>query len=316
MNEQHMLKKHILDGWSGIEVAPYFNPVFPKVKNDKILIMDIFDTETLKRNAKADPNIEERRIAEIEEVDIVSNATEIGEAVTRAGLAGKIDFIVSSHNFEHLPNPIKFLRGCETALVPGGVLAMAIPDSRACFDHFRFPTRLADWLESWFEDRLTPSNAQIFDQRSNTALYYRDGLGEPQLVCDMNRRPPEHFIQTHEVRSAFEHWNTRRLNNSNEYIDTHCSVLFPELMEMLINDLKYLNLIKFDIIEISQTQRYEFFVHLRNAAQPQSMSESEYYARRDASLRKINRIIGSAGFGPRNRLLRRLNRLLAKFRTR
>lgn len=277
--------------------------------------MDIFDTETLKRNAKADPNIEDHRIDEIEDVDIVSNATEIGEAVTRAGLAGKIEFIVSSHNFEHLPNPIKFLRGCETALVAGGVLAMAIPDARACFDHFRFPTRLADWLEAWFEDRVMPSNAQIFDQHSNTSFYCRNGAGAPRLVCDINRHSPEHFVQEHSVRPAFDQWNKRHSDNLNAYIDTHCSVLFPELMELLIYDLKYLNLIKFDIIEISRTHGYEFFVHLRNAAQPQPMSEAEYYARRAASLRKISRIIGSAGFGPRNKLLKRLNRLFAKFRT-
>ena len=51
----------------------------------------------------------------IEEVDLVGSCTHIGKLVRARGEAGKFDYIVSSRNFEHLPNPIRFLQGCAAA---------------------------------------------------------------------------------------------------------------------------------------------------------------------------------------------------------
>ena len=89
----------------------------------------------------------------IEDVDLVGSSTHIGELVRARGEAGTFDYVVSSHNFEHLPNPIRFLQGCAEALRPGGILSMAIPDRRACFDYFRPVTRLSDWIQAFVEDR-------------------------------------------------------------------------------------------------------------------------------------------------------------------
>jgi 2-polyprenyl-3-methyl-5-hydroxy-6-metoxy-1,4-benzoquinol methylase len=103
--------------------------------------MDVFDTETLRARAAADPNIVSD-IAAIEEVDLVGSATELEQVVSQRCPLSSFDYVVSSHNFEHLPNLIRFLQACARVLKPGGMVCMAIPDHRTCFDFFRPPTML------------------------------------------------------------------------------------------------------------------------------------------------------------------------------
>lgn len=60
----------------------------------------------------------------------------------------QFDWIVSSHNFEHLPDPIRFLRDCEGLLKPGSFVGMIIPDKRQCFGRFRPTTNIADLVRA------------------------------------------------------------------------------------------------------------------------------------------------------------------------
>ena len=154
----------------GVEIAPYFNGALPKRDGHRVLIMDLFDADTLRSHAANNPLIEKHRIQDIEEVDFVGDAGQIGEMIKGAGLQEKIHFIVSSHNFEHLPNPIGFLQGAFDALAMGGVLSMAIPDYRACFDHFRYPSRLSDWLRAHHEGITQPDPELLFDSDTNLAF--------------------------------------------------------------------------------------------------------------------------------------------------
>ena len=75
----------------------------------------MFDFGTLRKRVAEDPNIAAELIPLIEEVDLVGSCTHIGKLVRARGEAGKFDYIVSSRNFEHLPNPIRFLQGCAAA---------------------------------------------------------------------------------------------------------------------------------------------------------------------------------------------------------
>jgi len=150
----------------GIEIGPWCNPVAPKSAGYNCRILDVFDTATLRQRAEGDPGIGESAVTRIEEVDFVGSSTNIAELVGADDLLGTFDYIVSSHNFEHLPDPIKFLQGCEKVLRPGGVLSMAIPDRRCCFDYFRPYSSLAEMLAAYFERRERPTQAQIFERWS------------------------------------------------------------------------------------------------------------------------------------------------------
>ena len=159
MDRKSIILRGISKSHRGIEVAPWFAPIAPKREGYQCLSLDVFDTATLRTRGAANPEIGEGRVHEIEDVDLVGSATEIASLVTAKREAGTFDYVVSSHNFEHLPNPIRFLQGCQTVLKRGGVLSMALPDRRACFDYFRPVTTTAEWIEAFTQDRRAPTPA-------------------------------------------------------------------------------------------------------------------------------------------------------------
>jgi SAM-dependent methyltransferase len=233
-------------------------------------------------------------IARIEDVDLVGDASNIGTLVSDKGLAGKISYIVSSHNFEHLPNPIRFLRGCSEVLEPGGVLSMAVPDMRACFDIFRMPTRLVDWLAAYHEDRSQPSPETFFDASSNVAPHVRNGV--VAVGAALNVANPAEFKLSSDLRDAYATF-VKMLDQPGPYRDAHCTVMFPETLELMLRDLRYLGLIDLEIIEVSQTQGIEFFIHLRKPiAKVSAIDKAEHLAVRQALMERINANLGPVVF--------------------
>ena len=65
-----------------------------------------------------------------------------------------LDYIASSHLFEHLPNPILTLLEWYKILKPGGIIFMIVPDRRFTFDHHRERTSLSHIIED-FEKGIT-----------------------------------------------------------------------------------------------------------------------------------------------------------------
>jgi SAM-dependent methyltransferase len=293
LDRKAWLLKHIDPATAGIEVAPYFNPILAKRDGHPVLILDVFDTETLRRNAAKDPHIPKHRIDEIEAVDIVTDASAIGEAVLQLGRQGQFQYILSSHNFEHLPNPIRFLQGCSVALAPGGVVSMAVPDGRACLDIFRMPTRLSDWLNAYHRNQDQPSPESIFDFRINYAQFYHDG--RPQTGCDISRDDPSGFRPENDLSAAYAEY-LMRIGSPQPYLDTHCTVTFGAALENMLWDLRFLGLIDLDIIEVTETRGLEFCVHLRKPVYAAPLDQKEFYAARAQRLHQIARSLGTAGY--------------------
>lgn len=295
MKRRDILLKYVDTTLRGLEIAPYFNPTLRKSDGYDLQTLDVFDTETLRGLAKADSNIPDKGHLNIEPVDYVGDAGGLREIAEKAGMAGEFGYILSSHNFEHLPNPIKFLQGAETALRPGGTLALAIPDYRCCFDHFRFPTRLSDWLAAYHRDDKRPSAEMHFDGLVGFAVIADDetkpfhgNLAEPE--------PPAAALK-HDIGAVYQRY-LKRLETQGEYADIHCSVFFPEIFELLIRDLQYLGLINLEVIEIHPTLGAEFFAHLKkpDGISPRPPAQ-EHLRTRQRLLLSINRQLGSAAFG-------------------
>ncbi len=293
-NRLDQLLRHRPPSGTAVEVAPYFNPALPKAAGNEVLIIDVFDTATLRERAKEDQEIPNERVGEIEEVDIVGDASAIGDLLAARGLTGKIGFVVSSHNFEHLPDPIRFLQGVESALMPGGVISMAIPDCRATFDHFRSMTRLVDWLAAHHDRRSQPSADTVFDLASNQAAFGSDTA----LVssCDFKVCDPRQARLVGDLRDAYESWLSAR-KVQQPYEDSHVSVVFDAQFALLMEDLRFLGLIGLEVIEISKNNGHEFYAHLRrpnNVAQP--VSQSDYTVRREILARRVTAESGDLAF--------------------
>ena len=283
MDRRDAILKYITKEQRGIEVGPWFNPIAPKREGYRCLSLDVFDSETLKKRAAADPNIVAESIPFIEDVDLVGSSTHIGELVRARGEAGTFDYVVSSHNFEHLPNPIRFLQGCAEALRPFGMLSMAIPDRRACFDYFRPVSRLSDWIQAFVEERSRPSRAQDFNSRE---LFARFDDGKQRAFAFLRNSSPEKVSVDLGLDVVFGDWMQRVRAKDENYHDAHCSVFTPSSFELLIRDAAYLGLAPFEVVEIFDAGG-EFHAHLRANRSTEQLRPGNYEQIRNSLLRRI-----------------------------
>jgi SAM-dependent methyltransferase len=241
----------------GLEVAPWHAPLAPKAAGWNVQVLDVFDHPTLLDRAAADPLVTPEAVRRIEPVDFVGSACDIAEIVPLEAHGG-FDYILSSHNFEHLPDPLKFLQGAARLLRPGGVLAMAIPDARGCFDYYRPSTVMGDWIEAHREGRARPSPRQVFETEAR-----RSGVPNGAQGCAGAFRQSTLAREIEiggDLGAALADWPDRC---DEDYRDAHCSVMTPASLELLLTEAQALSLIELEIEEIRAGEGVEFYVRLR-----------------------------------------------------
>lgn len=87
------------------------------------------------------------------------NHYEIGEAHPLPAADTSLDFIFSSHVFEHLANPLGHLQHWFSKLRSGGVIAAVVPDVASCKDYVYRPCAFSDLLEELAAGSFAPSLA-------------------------------------------------------------------------------------------------------------------------------------------------------------
>lgn len=265
MNRRNLLVGHIGKHQQGIEIGPWLHPLLPKREGFAVTTLDVFPTEELKRRARLDPNLADVSEESIETVDLVGSACDIGEIVARHNRLATFDYIVASHAFEHLPDPIRFLQGCEAVLRPGGILSMAIPDKRGCFDHFRPVSTLAEMLAAFFEQRRQPTPAQIFERWS---LHGRWCPRNGNESISFSRSVPQQEIEPYDsLHQAYSEWKETLQNPAPQYRDTHCWVLTPAAFQLILLDLQTLGLTHLQCVRLVDCDS-EFVVHLEKPVTP------------------------------------------------
>jgi len=306
----------------GLEIAPWFNPIASKSDGFNIRTLDVFDDEVLMARALEDPNIAESSYSKLETVDYVGSATEIATLVP-AEQHGTFDYIISSHNFEHLPNPIKFLQGCESLLKESGLVNMAVPDGRLCFDYFRPHTVTADWLDAFLADRKAPTPRQVFAQNVDRAVDLRSMPDDLRTVSGTTKQT---FIGVDtDVSDLWATWQAGQ--NSDEYVDCHCTVMTPASLRLLIEDCVAIGLFNFRVLGIEEGPSLEFFVRLQKVTSADARTAEDYINLRAKMMHQIwdehairtnseaakrrgwdGTILGAVKIWNRNRLAKRRNR--------
>jgi SAM-dependent methyltransferase len=281
MDRQQQITKYISKAMRGIEIAPWHSPIVPKREGFNCVTLDFFDTATLHQRAKDDPQVDDALIERIEDVDIVGSAVDIAQLVEARGELGTFDYIISSHNFEHLPNPVKFLQGCSQALKPDGMLSMAVPDKRGCFDYFKPHSTTADFIDAFFENRTKPRPAQVFLSQSLYATYGGDAAN----FAFAQSADPSIVRANKALEESFATWQARRESGDHDYVDTHCWAFTPCSFCLLALELRRLELTPFDLLEATRTGGAEFFVHLRNS--PRTLDAAKFYELRHKLLHGI-----------------------------
>ncbi len=285
MTRLDTLRKPMLPSSHGIEIGPWRNPLAPKRDGFRTLVVDILDTEGLREKARL-RNIPEAQVAGIEEVDIVGDASRLLELVRGKGVVEQFDWIVSSHNFEHLPDPIRFLRDCEGLLKPGGFVGMIIPDKRHCFDRFRPTTNIADLVHA-HHDSASPTAAAFAMfalQALNTTLVLPDGT--ECLSWPANNNQPGH-LKTRDIRAKYETLKKRLASDPVPDFVGHRWQFSPAAFELAMLDLRALDLTHLDLEEILPADDgQEFAVRLRSR-QASDIGPVDYAERRSKLCRRI-----------------------------
>lgn len=256
MTREQLLMDGISKSDKGLEIAPYHAPLAPKGSGYNCRVLDVFDAQTLRGRAAEDPHVDNDSIRRIEQVDYVGSATDLIDIIPEAE-HGTFDYIVSSHNFEHLPDPIRFLQGVEAVLRPGGRLVMAVPDVRACFDFFRPGTELSEWLSAYREKRGRPTPEQVFSSKSQYSVLTRKG-GE-HYAFSIAAAASEIEVKG-DLDATYEAW--RKSRPDDPYEDAHCTVFTPSSLRLLLEECRHLQLIGLDIDEITGPTGCEFHVRL------------------------------------------------------
>ena len=93
---------------------------------------------------------------------------------------GSLDFVIANHLLEHVEDPVRALREFLRVLRPGGLLYLALPDSRVTFDSQREPTTTEHLLEEYRHGAT-----------DNRWLHYRDYVDNVHFVVNPELRATE-----------------------------------------------------------------------------------------------------------------------------
>jgi SAM-dependent methyltransferase len=250
-------------------------------------------------------------IPNIEEVDLIGPVTNLTSLAEERHLVGQVDYIVSSHNFEHIPDPVRFLQACEKILKRGGVLSMAIPDRRTCFDYFRPHSTTGELLDAFWQRRDRPTPGQLFSHHALHAYNYIDGADRTgwSLTCD-----PSSIRVVGNLEVAMSHARLQLGGRADLDIDVHCWAFTPASFELIISELQTLGLLDMRLKKVVGPNGHEFYAHFVNEAlEVPSVSSLELARKRTELLHRVNDEAGtnSVSSNTRDRTLRELQAALS-----
>lgn len=245
MSRNNFLLRSVNKEGTGLEIGPSHRPAAPKRDGYRVEIIDHLDREGLLAKYR-DHNL---NLDAIEEVDYIWSGQ------TYAELTGKnkhYDWIIASHVIEHTPDLVGFLNQCDSVLKDDGVLSLAIPDKRYCFDYHRPLTGLAKVVDHHVNGVTVNTPGTVAEYYLNVVKKEDHGAWNETLVGDCN------YIHT--LNHAKDGMN--RVIERNTYIDCHVWCFVPHSFRLLIHDLHSLGLISFRELSFTRTHGSEFFVTL------------------------------------------------------
>jgi tetratricopeptide (TPR) repeat protein/SAM-dependent methyltransferase len=259
-----------------VEIGPSYYPIAPKVKGWNTKIIDVATKYEL---------IEKYRhegvdVGCIEDVDFIWRNGPLSAAVP-SDIHGSFDAFIASHVIEHAVDIVDFLNGAATLLKPTGVVVLAIPDKRFCFDYFRPFTLTGDMLYTHTLRRTRHSKQKIFD-------YYGYIVRADNSIC-WGQHYVNNFTIEHSLERAYSEFLTRGEDDLSPYTDTHAWIFTPSSFQLIILELARLKVTDWRVDRIGSAIGCEFFAWLRRggAEAAAALTESELSAQRLTLLKNM-----------------------------
>ncbi|HEY5972494.1 MAG TPA: methyltransferase domain-containing protein [Pseudoxanthomonas sp.] len=232
----------------GLEIGPSHSPIAPKREGFRVDVIDHCDREGLVEKYR-DHGVD---TGAIEEVDFVWNGTSYAELTGRSRY---YDWIIASHVIEHVPNFVGFLNDCAEILRDGGVLSLAIPDKRFCFDKVRPMTSIAQIIDAHLGNHRNHTAGRVAEYFLNV-VKLGDAISWDSSVPDAAERVE--FL--HGVPDA--RMGMRTIIEQDAYLDIHAWCFTPSSFRLAIEDLFQLGLTPLRESTFHGTEGNEFFMSL------------------------------------------------------
>jgi SAM-dependent methyltransferase len=234
----------------GLEIGPSHNPVAPKRAGFRVDIVDHCDREGLLR--KYEPHGIDLNL--IEEVDFVSTG---GSYAELTGHAKYYDWVIASHVIEHLPDLVGFLNSCDEVLKDGGVLSLAIPDKRYCFDRFRALTGIAQLVDAHLGSHRNHTPGRVVDYFLNVVKL---GGNIAWDAAEAARRSLHEVEFVHGLADAKS--GMKAVIEQDAYLDIHAWCFTPSSFRLMMGDLHELGLTPLRELRFHGTVGNEFYMAL------------------------------------------------------
>ncbi|WP_171026316.1 class I SAM-dependent methyltransferase [Mesorhizobium comanense] len=275
MNRLDQLRRNLdKDTMVGVEIGPFFNPVAPKADGWNTTVIDYQDGEGLRKIARnhSDGGIRSK-VNVIEDVDIVWHGQPLDKVTLKRNPEG-YDFVIASHVIEHTPDILGFLQQCSRLLKPDGIVALAVPDMRKCFDLLKSPTSVREILTAYRERRVRHTPEALFEARAWATT--RDG----KTAWVGGNHLPIGFA--HSFGSALKRYKSdvRRAGKAHPYVDAHTWFFTPASFELAILQLNQMGFLSLDIAWLEENHGSEFIVQMRRAEETGTIPREKFDAER------------------------------------
>ncbi len=259
-----------------LEIGPSYNPAAPKAAGWQTHVLDHASQAEL-RAKYAGHNVP---CDKIEPVDFIWTGGAIHNAVP-ADLHGRFDACIASHVIEHVPNPIAFFQSLDRLLTEDGVLSLAVPDKRYCFDFFRPLTLAPAWIEAFEGGSVRHSRRNLLEYLAYHAYNGKQFAWGQQEIMDLSLPG--------ELASAKTTADAAGMSELDPYVDCHAWCFTPSSFKLLIVELNHMELIGFRVDRLFQTTGCEFIVSLRKGTENIA---TQIQSKRLDLLHAVNRELG------------------------
>ncbi len=252
MTRREKLLEFVDQNGRGLEIGPNYNPVAPKRDGFHVAILDYLNKDELTHKAAANGIT---TTASIEAVDFIWKGEPYADLI---GERKVYDWIIASHVIEHTPDLIGFLSDCDEVLKDDGILSLAIPDRRYCFDCFRPLTGVGSVIDHHLHGEKSHTPGAVAEGELYAAT--RNGW----ILWDALTTSAHDWLYTEERAR-----DDMRRAQEGAFIDTHAWCFTPTSFRLLLHDLHLLGFTPLRELRVHPTTGFEFFATLsRNGRGP------------------------------------------------
>ena len=232
----------------GLEIGASHSPLLPKSTGARIQILDHATREELV--AKYRGEVADELLDQIEDVDYVSNA---GSLVDAVGKTGVFDYIVCSHVIEHTVDLVGFLADCEALLKPTGKLSLIVPDQRFCFDLLRPWSGIGEVIDAHLYRQRFHTPGSLVEYATCTCKRGGETGWAPEDAGPVELRFPEPIDARALVQQGID---------QAEYHDVHHWRFTPASFSFLVQELRELGYHSLYEDVVDRPPSFEFYVTL------------------------------------------------------